>query len=134
MKTIQILLLMLAAVLIMGPESNARETSKKDKPFVIVEQMPEYPGGVDSLMSYMFRNVNYPVDVKKAGVSGTVYISFVVDKTGHVEKAKVERGVSRSLNNEALRVVNAMPVWNPGKQGGKVVDVIYTIPIKFALK
>jgi periplasmic protein TonB len=133
MKTIRLLLLVLAASLVIVPKSNALELSKKGKIAKTVDQMPEFPGGMEALINYMSHNIKYPVDAKEKGVTGTVYIKFIVDKTGHVINAKVKKGVSRSLNKEALRVVNAMPVWKPGQQDGKPASVSYTIPIKFAL-
>jgi periplasmic protein TonB len=134
MKTIRFLMLVFAISGMMALAANSQEPVKKGNVYVQVEQMPEFPGGIDSLMSYMMRTVKYPADAKAAGTTGKVFISFVVDEKGRVTDSKVERGVSPSLDNEALRVVNAMPAWKPGKQGGKVVKVAYTLPIQFALK
>jgi TonB family protein len=119
-----------------GPEL----TAKNDEPvvvnedvFVIVEDMPEYPGGEEVLRKWIAENVKYPVSAAEKGIMGKVYVQFVVEKDGRIGRAKVVRGVDPSLDTEALRVVNNMPIWKPGKQRGKEVAVSYTIPINFSL-
>lgn len=101
--------------------------------FVIVEDMPVFPGGEDALKTYIMENVKYPDDAKKEGIKGKVYVTFVVNKEGEVSDAKIARGVHPSLDKEALRVIKSSPKWEPGKQRGKVVNVKYTVPIMFAL-
>ncbi len=101
--------------------------------FTVVEEMPEYPGGMKALYSYLGENIKYPDEAKKNGISGTVYITYVVEKDGSVSNAKVLRGASPELDKEAVRVVSAMPKWKPGKQKGIPVRVQYNLPIKFAL-
>ena len=104
-----------------------------DVPFRIVEEMPEYPGGKKALYAYMGNNIKYPEDAKEKGIQGTVYVSYVVEKDGGVSHVKILRGVSESLDKEALRVVKSMPNWKPGKQKGQAVRVQYNLPIKFTL-
>jgi len=102
--------------------------------FTVVEDMPQFPGGDKALMTWISKNVKYPEIAQKNGIEGRVYIGFVVNKNGLVDRVKLMRGASPSLDTEALRVVNEMPTWTPGKQRGEAVSVAYTIPINFALK
>ena len=102
--------------------------------FFVVEEMPEYPGGEMALRQYMATAVKYPDDAVKKGIQGKVYVTFVVSKDGTVADAKIARGVDPSLDAEALRVVNNLPKWKPGKQKGQSVNVSYTVPINFKLE
>lgn len=100
------------------------------------EQMPEFPGGQQALMEFLRQNVRYPEMERDNDVQGTVYVGFVVDKTGKVRDAQLLRGVPKGpgLDSEALRVVRMMPDWKPGMQSGKAVHVQFTLPVKFTLK
>ncbi|HEY5591817.1 MAG TPA: energy transducer TonB, partial [Paludibacter sp.] len=111
-----------------------KKQAADEKTFTIVEQMPQYPGGISALMNYLTKNIKYPVDAQKNKEQGKVYVRFIVNAQGKVEKSEVIRSVSSSLDQEALRVVNAMPEWIPGKQNGKNVSVYYTLPINFAVQ
>ena len=102
--------------------------------FTVVEVMPEFPGGQGALLKFLATNVRYPESAVKNGIEGRVSCSFVVGKDGAISEAEVIRGVSPELNEEALRVINSMPVWSPGKQRGKVVNVKYTVPVTFRMK
>ncbi len=102
--------------------------------FYIVEKMPEYPGGEMELRKFIAQNVKYPVKAQEKGITGKVYVQFVVSERGEVVESKIVRGVDESLDNEALRVVNAMPDWTPGLQRGEKVRVYYTIPINFVMQ
>jgi len=102
--------------------------------FVVVEEMPEFPGGSQALRSFVAKSIRYPADAQKEKIQGKVYVSFVVSSTGKVENAKIERSVSPALDAEAIRVVSQMPDWKPGMQRGKAVSVEYTIPIEFKLQ
>ncbi|HEX7583277.1 MAG TPA: energy transducer TonB, partial [Prolixibacteraceae bacterium] len=99
-----------------------------------VEQMPEFQGGESEFRNFLMKTLKYPQEVVEKGITGKVFVSFVVAKDGSVINAKIERGVNPMLDAEALRVVNAMPKWSPGKDKGKIVAVQYTLPINFALK
>ena len=110
-----------------------QKEQQKGDVFMEVEQMPEYPGGFDGLKSFITDNVKYPEQAKKNKVEGKVFISFVVDKDGSVTDAQVVKSVDMELDKEALRVVNTMKKWTPGKQKGETVKVQYTLPIQFAL-
>ena len=109
------------------------DDDKDDRVWNVVEQMPKFPGGDAGLMSFMKDNIKYPAEAEKAGKQGRVVVTFVVGKDGAVNNAKVVRSVDEKLDAEALRVVNAMPKWQPGKQRGQEVNVMYTIPVTFRL-
>ena len=102
--------------------------------FTIVEEMPSFPGGEEELFKYLGKSIKYPQMAADAGISGVVYVTFVVDKDGKVKDAKVLRGIGGGCDEEAIRVVKAMPPWKPGKQRGKAVKVQYNLPIRFTLK
>ena len=101
--------------------------------FMVVENMPEFPGGDLGLMKYIQKHVKYPAIAKEYNITGKVYVSFIVDKSGSVTNAKIVRGVDKNLDAEALRVVKSLPKYKPGKQRGKAVRVMFTIPINFTL-
>lgn len=104
---------------------------EKGEALVVVEEMPEFPFG--NVLKYLAKTVKYPTIACENGIEGTVFVSFVVNSQGKVTDAKVVKGVDASLDKEALRVINAMPDWKPGKQRGKPVDVQYTMPIEFSI-
>ena len=101
--------------------------------FTVVEQQPEFQGGLEAMMNFLRKNIRYPASARRMGVDGTVYVSFVVSKTGAISEVKVLRGLSADLDQEAVRVVSMMPPWRPGKQNGKPVFVRFVLPIKFKL-
>ncbi|KJF41806.1 energy transducer TonB [Draconibacterium sediminis] len=115
-------------------ETADEEEEEEAQVFFIVEDMPEFPGGDLALRKYIANAIKYPVIAQENGIQGKVYVTFVVSKTGKVTDAKIARGVDPSLDKEALRVVNALPAWKPGKQRGKPVNVSYTVPINFVLQ
>jgi protein TonB len=100
------------------------------KPFVIVEQMPEFQG---DMIGYLSKQLIYPAMARDNNIQGKVIVQFVVNEDGSVSNAKVMRGIGSGCDAEALRVVNGMPKWKPGKQNGKAVKVYYTLPIRFLL-
>lgn len=102
--------------------------------FTVVEEMPQFPGGETALLQYLARSVKYPVIAQENGIQGRVIVSFTINRDGKVVDPEVVRGVDPSLDREALRVINAMPAWKPGKQRGKPVRVKYTVPINFRLQ
>jgi len=101
--------------------------------FNVVEQMPEYPGGMGELMKFLQRNVRYPKEAQEQGKQGRVVVQFVVEKDGSITDAEIAKSVDPQLDAEALRVVNAMPNWTPGKQRGKEVRTRFTVPVTFRL-
>lgn len=116
------------------PVIDDEEEEKNEQVFVVVEDMPEFPGGELALRKWIANNIDYPVIAAENGIQGKVYVTFVVDKDGGVSNARIARGVDPSLDQEALRVVNNLPKWKPGMQRGKPVRVSYTVPINFQLQ
>lgn len=109
------------------------EIRDPEETFTIVEEMPEFPGGDAALMRYLAKSVRYPVIAEQNNIQGRVYIQFVINTNGEVTNAIVLRGVDPSLDKEAIRVVENMPSWKPGKQRNKPVRVSFTVPINFVL-
>ena len=102
---------------------------------MVVEQMPEYPGGEAEMRKFIAENVQYPEDAKLSGAFGTAYIKFVVDKSGKVTLPDVIKSSgTESIDNEALRVIKLLPDFKPGMQRGQAVDVQLTVPIKFSME
>jgi protein TonB len=120
------------------PDGTGNEAvgSAPEEIFTIVEQMPSFPGGEEELFKYLSKNINYPAMEKDNGISGTAYVTFVVDKDGKIKDAKIARGVrgGPGCDKEALRVVEKMPDWKAGKQNGRQVSVQFNMPIKFGLR
>ena len=114
--------------------AQTENASSRDEIFQVVEEMPEYPGGMSELMKYFSTNMRYPKEAQSKGIQGRVIVQFVVEKDGSITDAKVMKPVDPQLDAEALRAVNAMPKWTPGKQRGKAVRVRYTLPVMFHLK
>ena len=116
--------------------SYAQTTEKElnNEKVILVEVQPEYPGGMVAMYKFISDNVHYPKDAKKAGIQGKVLLQFTVDSKGNVVNVIVKKGLSESIDAEAVRVVNAMPKWKPGTQAGKAVNVFYNLPIEFKLK
>jgi len=102
--------------------------------FMVVETMPEFPGGEAALFKYLSDNIKYPVIAQESGIQGRVICQFVVNRNGAIVDIEVVRGVDRSLDAEAVRVIASMPNWSPGKQRGKAVRVKYTLPVNFRLQ
>ncbi len=103
--------------------------SSDDDIYMAVEEMPTFPG--DSLQQYIATHLRYPVEAVRKGVTGRVYLQFIIEKDGQIDSVKVIRKVHPLLNAEALRVISGMPKWNPGKRKGEPVRVYFTIPINF---
>ena len=110
------------------------EEVEEQEIFIIVENQPEFPGGEQALYKFIRDNVKYPSLARETGIEGTVYIQFVVEPDGRVSNVKVVRSVGGGCDEEAVRVVKAMPKWKPGSQRGKNVRVSFTLPIKFSLQ
>lgn len=102
--------------------------------FTIVEDMPVFPGGDAALMKYFAENTQYPPIARENGITGVVYVSYIVDKGGDVKEVKVVRGADPFLDKEAVRVVKSLKGYSPGKQRGKPVNVQFTVPIRFVLQ
>ncbi len=122
-------------VVIAAPVEAPVEEEEEEVVFVVVESMPEFPGGQQALFKYLSENVKYPVIAQENGIQGRVICQFVVNKDGSIVDVEVVRsGGDPSLDKEAVRVIKSMPKWKPGKQRGKAVRVKYTVPVNFKLQ
>ncbi len=122
-------------VVIAAPVEAPVEEEEEEVVFVVVESMPEFPGGQQALFKYLSENVKYPVIAQENGIQGRVICQFVVNKDGSIVDVEVVRsGGDASLDKEAVRVIKTMPKWKPGKQRGKPVRVKYTVPVNFKLQ
>ena len=123
-------------VVIAAPvEAPQEEEEDEQVVFMVVENMPEFPGGNAALFKYLSDNVKYPVIAQENGIQGRVICQFVVNKDGSIVDVEVVRsGGDASLDKEAVRVIKSMPKWTPGKQRGKPVRVKYTVPVNFKLQ
>lgn len=112
----------------------APKAVEKEKVYTFVELMPEFPGGEDALNKFLRNNTHYPTMASESGISGTVFVKFVVDKSGMIGNVTIE-GAKKGggLEEEAMRVVKKMPKWKPGKQNGETVAVYFNLPIRFTL-
>lgn len=122
-----------------GPESAQQpQTSVKnnteEQVFTVVEEMPEYPGGMSEFMKFIAQNIKYPADALQGKVEGRVIARFVVCKDGSISDIEIMRSVSPSLDAEAVRVLKLMPKWKPGRQRGRAVPVKFTVPVTFRLE
>jgi protein TonB len=104
-----------------------------DPVFTEVDQKPEFPNGQDALMRYLMENLRYPQDARNERIQGTVFVTFVVEKDGSVTDVRTLRGVAPSLDEESIRVVKAMPKWEPGVIKGEPVRVQFNLPLRFVL-
>ncbi len=120
-------------VVIQAPIAAPVEDPEENRIHVVVERMPEFPGGEAAMNQFINRTIRYPVIAQENGIQGRVVVQFVVNTDGKIVDVEVVRGVEESLDQEAVRVVKAMPPWNPGRQGGKNVRVKYTLPIRFRI-
>ena len=116
------------------PVEVEEEEVEEQQIFQVVEEQPEFPGGMGECMKWLGKNIKYPQIAQENGVQGRVIVQFVVNKDGSIVDAVVARGVDPQLDKEALRVVAMMPKWKPGKQRGKEVRVRFTLPVMFRLQ
>ena len=115
-----------------APVSEEKEVEETEI-FTVVEESPGFPGGDEARIKFLQENIKYPTMARESGIQGTVYVTFVVEKGGNVSDVKILRGIGGGCDEEAIRVIRAMPKWNPGKQRGKSVRVQFNMPIKFTL-
>ena len=116
------------------PVEVEEEEVEEQQIFQVVEEMPEFPGGMAECMKGLGKNIKYPTISQENGVQGRVIVQFVVNRDGSIVDPVVVRGVDPYLDKEALRVISMMPKWKPGKQRGKAVRVKYTVPVMFRLQ
>lgn len=134
MKNKSVLFLFLLPLFCLAQEPDTRKKEEGVQAgfgVTVVQVQPEFPGGPDSLQSFLKKNLTYPDSAKYNRIQGRVYIGFLVDKKGRIKDEKVLSGVNELLNNEALRVVRLMPEWKPGTAGGNAVSVQYILPVDF---
>jgi len=103
-------------------------------PMIIVEEMPSYPGGESERLKFLSTHIRYPKSATEIGIQGTVYFQFVVDTKGNITDVKILRGIGGECDEEALRVIKMMPKWNPGKQNGRTVRVLFNMPVSFKIQ
>jgi len=107
---------------------------KTDEVFTFVEQQPQFPGGTKAFAEFMQKNLRYPAEASRANVSGKVFVSFIVDADGSITNIEVLKGIGFGCDEEAVRVMNKMPRWQPGKQSGRPVKVKFNLPVTFSLE
>jgi len=129
----------IAAVAVEGPadvvfDEPVEEIVEEDNElFTVVDQQPEFEGGYEAMMAFIKQNMQYPANARRMQIEGTVHVSFIVSRTGSISDVKVLRGISTDCDREAVRVVQMMPAWKPGKQNGRNVNVRFILPLKFRL-
>lgn len=116
------------------PPPKPKQEEVTEEIFVVVEDQPLFPGGNAAMMKFLSDNIKYPVIAQENGIQGRVICNFVVEKDGSITDVQVVRGVDPSLDKEAVRVIQQMPRWNPGKQRGQAVRVRFTLPVVFRLQ
>src|SRR5690554_3115204 len=116
------------------PPPKPKQEEVTEEIFVVVENQPEFPGGNAAMMKFLGDNIKYPVIAQENGIQGRVICNFVVEKDGSITDVQVVRGVDPSLDREAVRVIQQMPRWKPGKQRGSAVRVRFTLPVVFRLQ
>jgi len=114
-------------------QQNQVVEEEETEPRRYVEQNPEYPGGEEARTRFLQKNIKYPRMARESGIQGTVYVTFVVSKTGEISNVTVVRGIGAGCDEEAVRVIKLMPKWIPGRQNGKPVPVWFNFPLKFTL-
>ncbi len=115
-------------------KEEVQEAEPEQQPFVVVEEMPMFPGGDPALLKYIADHIQYPEIAKENNIQGKVIVRFCVTPKGGVSQVSILKGVDPELDKEAIRVVNTLPPFKPGKQGGKPVPVWYMVPISYTLK
>lgn len=137
MKTILssiLVIILLSSGVLSAQSDTVKQASDTKEVFNLVEIQPEFPGGEKALIEYLGTNIVYPRDARESNIQGTVYIVFVLEIDGSVSNVKCIRGIGGGCDEEAIRVVSAMPNWTPGYQRGKPVRVQFTLPIRFVLQ
>lgn len=129
----RIIFIVLSILVTLSINAQSEATHVEEKVYDVVEEMPQFPGGPSALFEYLSNNLQYPVVAEENGVQGRVIVTFIVEKDGSISNAKVVKAVDPSLDKEAIRLVESMPNWIPGKQNGEPVRVKYTVPVTFRL-
>lgn len=132
-KNVSLKVALMMLVLLFSFTTSTAQTKKNDMVFDVVEVMPQYPGGQIAMLKYLMENIKYPEQAMKEGIQGRVTVRFIVEKDGSISDVKPILSVHPLLNKEAVRVVESMPKWTPGKQNGKPVRVRFNVPVMFKL-
>ena len=132
-KNVSLKVALMMLVLLFSFMTSTAQTKKNDMVFDVVEVMPQYPGGQIAMLQYLMKNIKYPEQAMKEGIQGRVTVRFIVEKDGSISDVKPILSVHPLLNKEAVRVVESMPKWTPGKQNGKPVRVRFNVPVMFKL-
>mgnify|MGYP001739000764 FL=1 len=132
-KNVSLKVALMMLVLLFSFMTSTAQTKKNDMVFDVVEVMPQYPGGPIAMLKYLMENIKYPEQAMKEGIQGRVTVRFIVEKDGSISDVKPILSVHPLLNKEAVRVVESMPKWSPGKQNGKPVRVRFNVPVMFKL-
>lgn len=132
-KNVSLKVALMMLVLLFSFMTSTAQTKKNDIVFDVVEVMPQYPGGQIAMLKYIMENIKYPEQAMKEGIQGRVAVRFIVEKDGSISDVKPILSVHPLLNKEAVRVVESMPKWTPGKQNGKPVRVRFNVPVMFKL-
>ena len=132
-KNVSLKVALMMFVLLFSFMTSTAQTKKNDMVFDVVEVMPQFPGGQIAMLQYIMKNIKYPEQAMKEGIQGRVAVRFIVEKDGSISDVKPILSVHPLLNKEAVRVVESMPKWTPGKQNGKPVRVRFNVPVMFKL-
>ena len=132
-KNVSLKVALMMLVLLFSFMTSTAQTKKNNMVFDVVEVMPQFPGGQIAMMKYIMENMKYPEQAMKEGIQGRVTVRFIVEKDGSISDVKPVLSVHPLLNKEAVRVVESMPKWTPGKQNGKPVRVRFNLPVMFKL-
>jgi len=132
-KNVSLKVALMMFVLLFSFMTSTAQTKKNDMVFDVVEVMPQFPGGQIAMLQYLMKNIKYPEQAMKEGIQGRVAVRFIVEKDGSISDVKPVLSVHPLLNKEAVRVVESMPKWTPGKQNGKPVRVRFNLPVMFKL-
>ena len=132
-KNVSLKVALMMLVLLFSFMTSTAQTKKNDMVFDVVEVMPQFPGGQIAMLQYIMKNIKYPEQAMKEGIQGRVAVSFIVEKDGSISNVRPVHSVHSLLNKEAVRVVESMPKWTPGKQNGKPVRVRFNVPVMFKL-
>ena len=132
-KNVSLKVALMMLVLLFSFMTSTAQTKKNDMVFDVVEVMPQFPGGQIAMLQYIMKNMKYPEQAMKEGIQGRVAVRFIVEKDGSISDVKPILSVHPLLNKEAVRVVESMPKWSPGKQNGKPVRVRFNLPVMFKL-
>lgn len=132
-KNVSLKVALMMLVLLFSFMTSTAQTKKNDMVFDVVEVMPQFPGGQIAMLKYIMENIKYPEQAMKEGIQGRVAVRFIVEKDGSISDVKPILSVHPLLNKEAVRVVESMPKWTPGKHNGKPVRVRFNLPVMFKL-